>query len=281
MKLIANTITELMFDTVNTGLQARADACAAFDSKVMVFTDCDFRAHCCDYELDVTKDLWFTKGRWSKLVKEYVDRIHLEKFIHQSIEIHRGRAGMGASTGVLFKEQGGINGRHWWGGCLQGMTFTRVKSGSVLTLNSRTSYLGYMAMLDVGIAHLVAKRVDSQAPIAFRWNVSAAQIELTRLLPYVLNTPVLRERLESERRRYKINLKLGKLDNPTGWHNLAKLYRDFHLKFKKHGPDMVKREKHGPTRQIKKKWLVNEGLIKEGRKSHSYRIGELDFSRAG
>lgn len=155
-----------------------------------------------DFDL---KDTWLTKSRWSMMARQYIDRELLNAWINQiTARIgtkHRGIAHMrtksvaargGAATGHTNKET------RRWGSCMLGLSFKAVPRPTV-TMHSRTSYLGYLAGLDLSVAWMCARYLAHElgcdvADFQFIWMNDALQYHNFKSLAFLLNHPDMEER---------------------------------------------------------------------------------------
>jgi hypothetical protein len=239
-------------------------------------------ADTCDYELDIGKEVWLNKGRWSRLIKEYVPRESVRRFVSQADEILRREARLGATANMFCHDPKRYDKKHRWGGCLMGMTFRgdNGKSGpATLTVYSRTSYMGYMGLLDAGVAHVIARQIAEQsglttADIGFRWYLSSQQLHGFKTLPYIYSQPDLMGTLERIVRN-------PPHITPT-WQILRGWYKKVleHWDDAKHDPKrMLAMEKYGPFKRIKRRWMEAKGYLTK-RPPPSLSISEVDLGKA-
>lgn len=234
----------------------------------------------CEYDLDVGKNLWLNKSRWSRLIKEYVPAEGLERFIDQSQEILRGDARDGATANMMFRDPERYDKKHRWGGCLMGATFrgNNKRAGKpTITFFSRTSYIGYMGFLDAAIAHCMAREIESVETIAFRWHLSSMQLHCFKTLPYVFSQPKLMKQLENDARALRAN-RTKRVMSPTRI-NMAKWYNKILEAFDEYGTDMCEVEKYGPYKRIKRRWMEHKGHSEKA-PPPSLLLDELDFDKA-
>lgn len=281
--LTAPDITQLMANAVRGHLDCpEPDAVLNIETHLFNVT---LQAETCDYNLDVGKELWLNKGRWSRLMKEYVPIEPLNRFTSQACEILAGDARLGATANMMFRDPDRFDKKHRWGGCLMGATFRgdNDKSGpAILTFYSRTTYMGYMALLDAAIANRTAAQIAkaaglSLADISFRWHLSSQQLHCFKTLPYVYSQPDLLKQVESLEKRRTL-LKSDSI--PPTWRNLGAWYCkvvDAWAKFK-NCDKMLASEKYGPWKRIKRRWLEHEGHLNK-HVPPSLMVNELDFEK--
>lgn len=131
-----------------------------------------------DYDL---AGLFHTERRWNQLAREYVDPEALELWL-DAIEAKlsmrkRGVAVMRTRSQTARRNAGAA----WrtWGSCMLAYSFRRIPEPTI-TLHSRTSYLGFLAPLDIATAHVAARMVSERLgfPVEhmrFAWHVEVAQ----------------------------------------------------------------------------------------------------------
>lgn len=160
------------------------------------------------FDLDMGRDLWLNKQRWTKLVRDYIEKDELLRFIGKATELGRGDGAKGACTTMFARNVERYSKRHRWGNCMLGFTYRGdVRRGvPTLTLHSRVSYIAYIGGLDLALAHVIARSIGKQLGVraedfAFVWHVDALQFHGFKSLPMLykhdyiknLEDPVLRE----------------------------------------------------------------------------------------
>lgn len=275
--LEAPDITKLMARSIRSHMDLdEPDAVLNIETHLY---DVHLRAESAAYNLDVGRELWLNKGRWSRLTREYVPLEPLERFIGQAQEIMSGQSRQGATANMMFRDPDRYAKKHRWGGCLMGATFRgspKDKRKSTLTFFSRTTYMGYMALLDAAIAHCIARAITEGHPekVAFEWIITSQQLHCFKTLPYIFSQPSLMDRLEA----------YGKKDPTKGsmpptWYHLTKWYRKVLEAWKMHGKDMLDHEKYGPFKRIKRRWMEHEGHSTKNLPP-KLMVDTLDFSKS-
>ncbi len=236
-------------------------------------------ADSCEYELDMGKNLWLNKGRWSRLIKEYVPQKSVELMISQSSEIIRGGARQGATTVMSFREPDRYSHKHRWGGCLIGCTFRgdNKRDRATLTFYSRTTYIGYMGLLDAAIGHVLASQIDDPSNISFRWVISSSQLHCFKTLPFVFSQPDLFDRLEKYAQA--VRRPHARKTMPPTWFYTAKWHVKILEAYAAYGQDMLLVEKYGPFKRIKRRWMEHMGILTT-RIPPSLPVSTLDFEKA-
>jgi hypothetical protein len=161
-----------------------------------------------EFDLDMGRDLWLNKQRWTTLVRQYLDREEVERFIDHSASILQREGRRGVVTTMFCNNVRRAKKKHRWGNCMLGFTFRGHKKGvPTLGMHSRVSYIAYIGGLDLALAHVLAREIGATAgvaveDIAFRWHSDALQFHGFKSLPLLyrrsfitdLETPALRRK---------------------------------------------------------------------------------------
>lgn len=142
----------------------------------------------CEYDFDL-KMMWSGVSRWNKLVRQYVDPEAYESWMDAvtfSLQRSQGHSFMRTNTVA------GRSGQRQWGSCMVGMGFRRVGRKAdkpSLILHSRTTYLGYIGMMDLALAHVIARDIGERNglgldDISFVWNIESAQLHAYRSMAW-------------------------------------------------------------------------------------------------
>jgi hypothetical protein len=153
-----------------------------------------------DYNL---KDLWIPPSRWSMMVRQYIDPGALADNLAKIEERMSGRYGGAKGRGIAVMRTRLVQGkgtgrgvRRRWGSCMLNLSFRRNPIPTV-TLNSRTTYFGYLALVDVAVARAYAARCAEitgipLASIQFVWRLDLAQYHGFRSLAWALGNDKMR-----------------------------------------------------------------------------------------
>lgn len=156
-----------------------------------------------EWDFDL-RDLWLTRGRWTTMIRQYINPIALEAWLGACEKKLVGRKrGVSVMRTNEVQQQSGPakNGttRVWrtWGSCMLAIGY-RALPRPQITLHSRTSYLGYIGALDLSVAYTLAKMVGERVGVAvedmqFVWHLEAAQFHAFKSLAYLLDDPDRRE----------------------------------------------------------------------------------------
>lgn len=275
----AKDITELMHKATRYQLD-RPDKDGVYKANAFHLFNVILYAESCEYQMDVRKDLWLFKHRWTKLIRQYIDPKKLHRFVEQSRLILNGQARLGASTNMLFLDPERYARIHKWGGCLMGLTFQGgLGEQPTITMYSRTCFMGYIALLDVVIPHLIVAREiltgcsdTTSVDIEFRWCISAVQLHTFKILPYIHSQPDLLKELKY-RFRHQGTIKHLNIT----WQNVCRWYCKMKDNYYKYGAEgMLEQCKYGSWRRIQRRWLEHEGHLPR-KIPESLPVSELDF----
>ena len=152
-----------------------------------------------EWDFDL-KTSWLTKNRWSMLVRQYIDPQDLETWIGRiTSRIGLKERGMAVMRTKTVKPRGGEATGHTnkqtriWGACMLSFTY-KAKPYPTLTLHSRTSYMGYIAGLDLTVAYVIGKMLAQELGIPvskmrFVWFNEASQWHFFKSMSFVLTNP--------------------------------------------------------------------------------------------
>ena len=190
------------------------------------------------FDLDMGRDLWLNKQRWTRLVRDYIEPDELVRFVGKCEELARGNGAKGACTTMFARDVERYSKRHRWGNCMLAFTYRGNvrREEPTLCLHSRVSYIAYIGGLDLALAHVLARTIGKRVGIkpkdfAFRWHVDALQFHGFKSLPMLYKTEYIDDLEDSELRvQYPtINL-VGK------WYDKIKEFHDAGITDNKYGP---------------------------------------------
>jgi len=268
-------IDELIVKTMNGHLDHPApDACLGTETHLFNVL---LTANSCAYTLDMSKELWLNVGRWSRLIKEYISKDDLEQFIRLSKVIYTREARMGATTEMRFLSPIREPKKHRWGGCLMGVVFRgEYDNYPTLTLYTRTTYMGYMGLLDAAIIHLLATMISDGHPerVNFRWYIASMQLHSFKSLPYMFTNNTWWNKLVSA------ELDRSRIAHMTPtWRECMRWYCRLMDAFRKEGVKMMDTEKYGPYKRVKRRWLEHTDNLAIT-VPHSSPVSRLTFEKA-
>ena len=254
------TLTKLLDDVMDYHLsQKKPDAVLSIETHLF---DVSLIADRCELTFDVGHQLHLNVGRFSRLVKEYISLEKVEHFINSCKEIVAGNARDGACAGFLFRDPVRTAKKHRWGGCLQSLNFKATPHGPApfqITVNSRTTYIGYMGHLDACLIYTIISYITDPANVTMRWQISSMQLHAFKSLPLILRTPRLEKQLMNLIQATDLKV-IKNLEGPT-WYYLANWFQRLLRDFKEHGVEMTEVEKYGPFKRVKRRWLEHTGRL--------------------
>lgn len=238
----APTLTELHAKLCHDIVHATADELDVISSVDVQIHNTISEADSMEWDFNL-KNMWLTKSRWSMMAKQYIDPDDLQVWLKQ-ITGTIGVKGRGQATlrTKIVKPRGGEATGHTnkqtrrWGSCMLAITYS-AKPQPQITLYSRTSYLGYLAALDLSVAWMCARYAAKElgiemSSIRFVWMNESLQYHNFKSMAYLLNHPV-----KKERKAYRAML----------------MWSDDKLSRKR--PDLIGVLDASPALQLTRKWL--------------------------
>jgi hypothetical protein len=160
--------------------------------------------------------LWLTESRWRTMVKQYINpgsldatlgmvETHLAKSKRKSgtatlrlqptddLDESDGEEVVDLQTNLVEGKKSGRQVRRRWGSCMLALTYRNVPHPTVC-LTSRTTYFGYLALLDMMVANVFAQKcgeitgVDVE-DMHFVWHINLAQYHGFRSLADAVSEP--------------------------------------------------------------------------------------------
>jgi hypothetical protein len=156
-----------------------------------------------DYNVNL-KQFWMPASRWTMMVRQYIDPGALEDCLAKVDDRLKGR-GRGIATLRTRLVQGKGTGRgvrRRWGSCMLNLSF-RSNPIPTVSLNSRTTYFGYLAAMDIGVAHAFARACGDIVNIhpgdmEFVWKLDLAQFHGFRSLAWCLMDEEIRHTMDGD-----------------------------------------------------------------------------------
>lgn len=202
----APTLTDLHEKLCETLIHAKLRDLDLVTSVDVQIHDTMSMAESMDWEFDL-KGMWLTKGRWSMMVRQYLDPEDFETWIRKCV------AGIGLKgrgicvfrTRTVKPRGGPASGNREtrrWGSCMLALSYKAVPVPTI-SLHSRTSYLGYIGALDLSVAWMCARYLANalQVPVEtfrFVWYNEALQWHNFKSLAWMLNN-----RDEAKRKEFR------------------------------------------------------------------------------
>lgn len=189
------------------------------------------------FDLDMGRDLWLNKQRWTRLVRDYVEKDELVRFLRKCEELGHGQGAKGACTTMFARNVERYSKRHRWGNCMLAFTYRGNvrREQPTLVLHSRVSYIAYIGGLDLALAYVLARSIGQRLGVrpeefAFRWHVDALQFHGFKSLPMLYKHDYIADLEDPELRSLPtINL-VGK------WYDKIVAFTEAGITDNKYGP---------------------------------------------
>jgi hypothetical protein len=156
-----------------------------------------------EWEYDLSK-LWMPKSRWNLMVRQYLDPEAVNDWFDKIEDrlVGRGRGIAVLRTKLVQGRGTGRGVRRRWGSCMLSVSY-RTNPVPTITLHSRTTYFGYLAAMDVSVAHVLASYVSSIVGIPveqmrFVWFLELAQFHGFRSLAWPLSDPEIKAGMDED-----------------------------------------------------------------------------------
>src|SRR5215471_4688957 len=213
------------------------------------------------YDLDLGRDLWLNRQRWTRLVRQYLDVSQTSGFIQRAAEIGLVEGKRGVVTVMPCAPVRREVKKHRWGNCMVGFTYRGLRNGGrngegpTIAMHSRVSYIAYIGGLDLGLAHVLAREIGKRIEVppeefAFRWHVDALQFHGFKSLPLLYRRRYVRDLEDSDLRlRYPTIKLVGRW-----WDQVV---RDHEAGVP------LEEQKYGPLRRIRRRYeeYVNDEFL--------------------
>lgn len=160
--------------------------------------------------------LWLTESRWRTMVKQYIDPLALDHtlgMVADHLSKSKKKSGIATmrlsptdedidepgaevvnmQTRLVTGTKSGRQVRRRWGSCMLALTYRNVPYPTV-TLTSRTTYFGYLAIMDAMVANVFAQKCGELtgidvADMHFVWHINLAQFHGFRSLAFPAGDP--------------------------------------------------------------------------------------------
>lgn len=156
-----------------------------------------------DWEYNL-KRLWMPPSRWTMMTRQYLDPDDLADWKAKIADrlVGKGRGIAVLRTRTVQGRGVGRGVRRRWGSCMLSVSY-RTNPVPTLHLISRTTYFGYLAAMDITVAHCLAKVAAEIVGIdvrdmQFLWSLDLAQFHGFRSLAWPLSVPELKARMDED-----------------------------------------------------------------------------------
>jgi hypothetical protein len=212
------------------------------------------------FDLDLGRDLWLNRSRWTRLVRQYLDPSSTATFLDRAADIGLGEGKRGVVTQMPCASVRREAKKHRWGNCMLGFTYRGVRNGKfdqkpTISMHSRVSYIAYIGGLDLGLAHVLAREIGKRIEVPveefrFRWYIDALQFHGFKSLPLLYRRDYVRDLENRDLRSEYPTIKLvGK------WWD--KVVDDTEA------GKPLEEEKYGPLRRVKRRYqeFIDEDFL--------------------
>lgn len=222
-----------------------------------------------EFDLDMGRDLWLNKQRWTRLVRQYLDPIETERFIEHASQLSRGEGAKGACTSMFCQNVARESKKHRWGNCMLGFVYHGATRRGVptISMHSRVSYIAYIGGLDLALARVLAGYIGDSIGVApedfrFRWHVDALQFHGFKSIPMLFKHEFIEDlQVPKHRKKY-----------PTI--NLVGKWYDKIVDFTEAG---ITDNKYGPLKRVMRRYREYQA----GDFLPTVTVDDLDFSPIG
>ena len=191
-----------------------------------------------EFDLDMGRDLWLNKQRWTRLVRQYLEPTEVERFIDHAKLLAGGAGAKGACTAMFCHNVARENKKHRWGNCMLGFTYygDARRGTPTISMHSRVSYIAYIGGLDLALARVLADYIGEEIGVAaedfaFRWHVDALQFHGFKSIPMLFKNDFIQDLERPELRKEFPTIKLvGK------WYDQIVDFADRGIVDNKYGP---------------------------------------------
>jgi hypothetical protein len=204
-----------------------------------------------EFDLDLGRDLWLNRSRWTRLVRQYLNPSDTAQFLDRAADIGLGEGKRGVVTQMPCAHVVREAKKHRWGNCMLGFTYRGVRNGKfdqrpTISMHSRVSYIAYIGGLDLGLAHILAREIGQRIEVPveefrFRWYIDALQFHGFKSLPLLY------------RREYISDLENPRLRSEYPTIKLVGKWWDKVVQDTEAGKPLIE-EKYGPLRRVKRRY---------------------------
>lgn len=224
------------------------------------------------FDIDLGRDLWLNKQRWTRLVRQYLDLSDARTFIDRAADIGLGEGKRGVVTQMPCASVRREAKKHRWGNCMLGFTYRGLRkwagesSGPTISMHSRVSYIAYIGGLDLALAHVLAREIGKRIEVdpeefRFRWYIDSLQFHGFKSLPFLYKQDYIKDLEQPKLRQQYPTIKLV----GRWWDQIV---RDTESGL------ALTQQKYGPLRRVRRRYeeFINEDYLP------SVTVDQLDLS---
>lgn len=147
------------------------------------------------------KTWWVSPARWNTLVRQYLNPTTLDTYINAiDMKLPLGKPGVAVmrTNNIGARSNKGASWRTW-GACILSVSY-RSKPAPQITLHSRACYMGFLAVCDISVAHVIGQLIGERlgidiADMKFVWHLESAQFHPYKSMPWYLSDPARADEL--------------------------------------------------------------------------------------
>lgn len=215
----ASQLYDKVLDRLIWGSPASGDIDIIYSTEVGI-SNMELYVPSFEWDFDL-KLAWVGESRWNMMVRQYLDRDSLETWldnIELAAKIKRGTPIL--RTNLVKAQKTGRQVRRRWGSCMLSIGF-QLHPKPVIHLTSRTTYFGYLAALDMTVAHVLARYAAKIVGVAvedigFRWSIDLGLFHGYRCISYPMVEGHYEQAKAECETRATISTKPNS-DGPGGW----------------------------------------------------------------
>jgi hypothetical protein len=156
------------------------------------------------FDIDLGRDLWLNRQRWTRLVRQYLDLSDTRTFIDRAADIGLGEGKRGVVTQMPCASVRREAKKHRWGNCMLGFTYRGLRkwagedAGPTIAMHSRVSYVAYIGGLDLALACVLAREIGDRIEVPFEefrfaWYIDALQFHGFKSLPLLYKREFIKD----------------------------------------------------------------------------------------
>lgn len=174
-------------------LVATTDELDHWHGLTTMFYDNFLQCESMEFNVDIGRDMWMTRSRFTKLQRDYLEWEQVESFINRSQRIYTKASRRGVVTQLICRNHGQRkhDGHYQWGNCLLAFTFHGgLKHRPTFALHSRVSMAPYMGAFDLSLCWVLARMIAESCDfpvedMRFRWYSDSLQFPAMKAIPYI------------------------------------------------------------------------------------------------
>lgn len=189
-----NTMQDLHDGICRKLVYAHTDELDAHSSMEVEMSHVIAESKSMEWDYDISR-LWVPESRWRMMVKQYINPEALNEWLalcEYRFGVAKKRGAAVLRTNTVASRVGGKGTVRNLGSCMLTISFS-LRPTPVITLHSRTCYMGYLSALDLTTAHVCARLVAERMGLDVRsfrfvWFLESAQYHGFRTAAFAWGT---------------------------------------------------------------------------------------------